>query len=137
AAVDRHRLDDVNPYIYRTRDYGKTWTKIIEGISPPAFVNVLREDPAHSGLLFAGTETGIYVSFDAGDHWQALQLNLPIASIRDLLIHGDDVVVATHGRGFWVLDDITPLRQLSSQVAVAGVLLFQPQAAIRLRRSEN
>src|SRR5207248_6480631 len=137
AAVDRHRLDDVNPYIYRTRDYGKTWTKIIEGISAPAFVNVLREDPARKGLVFAGTETGIYVSFDAGDHWQSLQLNLPTASIRDLVIHGDDVVVATHGRGFWILDDISSLRQLSVQFAAEESHLFQPQTAIRLRRSEN
>ena len=137
AAVDRHRLDDVNPYIYRTRDYGKTWTKIIEGISAPAFVNVLREDPARKGLVFAGTETGIYVSFDAGDHWQSLQLNLPTASIRDLVIHGDDLVVATHGRSFWILDDITPLRQIGRQIAAADAHLFQPQTAIRLRRSEN
>src|SRR5207253_6641819 len=114
--------------------YGKTWTKIIEGISAPAFVNVVREDPAHSGLLFAGTETGLYVSF-GGNHWRSLQLNLPTASIRDLVIHGDDVVVATHGRGFWILDDITPLRQISRQIAAEEGHLFQPQTAIRLRRS--
>src|SRR5207237_10583801 len=135
AVVDPHRLHDLNPYIYRTGDYGKTWTTITDGLSAPAFVNVVREDPVRKGLLLAGTETGIYVSFDSGDDWQSLQLNLPTASIRDLVIHGDDLIVATHGRGFWILDDITPLHQISRQTAAADAHLFQPQPAFRLRRS--
>ena len=112
VAVDRHRLDDYKPYIYRTRDYGKTWQPIATGIGAQSFVNAIREDTQKKGLLFAGTELGIYVSFDDGDHWQPLQLNLPVTSVRDITIHGDDLIVATHGRSFWILDDITPLRQM-------------------------
>ena len=115
VAVDRHRLDDHTPYIYRTRDYGKTWQPIAAGIGAQSFVNAIREDTKQKGLLFAGTELGIYVSFDDGDHWQPLQLNLPVTSVRDITIHGDDLIVATHGRSFWILDDITPLRQIASQ----------------------
>ncbi len=111
VAVDAHKLDDFKPYIFRTHDCGKTWTQITSGISEPAYVHAVREDPARKGLLFAGTETGIYVSFDDGDHWQSLQLNLPTTSVRDLTIHGNDLAIATHGRSFWILDDITPLRQ--------------------------
>jgi photosystem II stability/assembly factor-like uncharacterized protein len=132
AAVERHRLDDLTPYIYRTRDYGKTWQRIAAGIGAQSFVNAIREDTQQEGLLFAGTELGIYVSFDDGDHWQPLQLNLPVSSIRDLTIHGDDLIVATHGRAFWVLDNIAPLRQIASQPQSANVRLFQPATAIRI-----
>jgi photosystem II stability/assembly factor-like uncharacterized protein len=132
AAVDHHRLDDQKPYIYRTRDYGASWQLITHGISAPSFLRAVREDPKKQGLLFAGTEFGVYVSFDDGDHWQSLQLNLPVTSIRDLAVHGDDLVVATHGRSFWILDDIMPLRQLSGEAKALGVRLFQPATAIRV-----
>ncbi len=131
AAVDRHRLDDQTPYLYRTRDYGQTWQPITDGLHAPAFLNAVREDPAHKGLLFAGTEFGVYVSFDDGDHWQSLQLNLPVTSIRDLAIHGDDLVIATHGRSFWILDNITPIRQVMD-VRDAGVWLYRPATAMRV-----
>src|SRR3989454_12587477 len=108
AAVDRHRVDDFAPYIYRPRDGGAHWTRSDQGIAPQAYVNAVRADPVRVGLLYAGTETGVYVSFDDGDHWQSLQLNLPTASVRDLAVHGHDLVVATHGRSFWILDDLTP-----------------------------
>lgn len=137
ASVTRSRLDDLHPFIYRTRDGGKIWEKIIKGLPDNAPVNVVREDPLRKGLLFAGTELGVYVSFDDGDNWQSLQLNLPHTSMRDLIIHGDDIVVATHGRSFWVLDDITPLRQLTAEVAKASAHLFKPQVALRVRRDVN
>jgi len=111
AAVDRHRLDDYRPHIFRTRDYGKTWSEVDNGIEQPAFVNAVREDPARKGVLYAATEMGVYISFDDADHWQSLQLNLPVTSVRDLVVHGNDVVIATHGRGFWILDDVEPLRE--------------------------
>jgi photosystem II stability/assembly factor-like uncharacterized protein len=131
AAVDRHRLDDQKPYLYRTRDYGATWQQITEGIGASSFLRAVREDPRTRGLLFAGTELGVYVSFDDGDHWQSLQLNLPVSSIHDLVIHGDDLVVATHGRAFWILDDITPLRQVHD-VKAEGAWLYRPSTAIRV-----
>ena len=137
AAVDRHRLDDFAPYIYCTHDYGKTWTKITEGIAGNAYVHAVRQDSVRKGLLFAGTETGIYVSFDDGAHWQPLQLNLPVTPIHDLVIHGNDLVVATHGRSFWILDDITPLRQLSAATAQADVQFFRPALALRVRNNQN
>ncbi len=137
AAVNRFRLDDLKPHIYRTRDFGKTWKEIVAGIADNAPVNVVREDPVRKGLLFAGTETSVYLSFDDGDHWQPLQLNLPHTSMRDLTIHGDDLIVATHGRSFWILDDITPLRQLSEKVAGANPYLFAPQEALRVRWNKN
>ena len=111
AAIDRGRLDDQTPYLYRTRDYGATWQLVTNGITAPAFLRAVREDPQSEGLLFAGTEFGVYVSWDDGDHWQSLQLNLPVTGVRDLTIHGDDLVAATFGRSFWILDNITPLRQ--------------------------
>ena len=117
AAVSRFRLDDLRPYIYRTHDGGRSWQKVVSGLPDDAPVNVVREDPVREGLLFCGTERGVFVSFDDGSHWQTLQLNLPATSMRDLTIHGDDLVVATHGRSFWILDDLTPLRELTSQVA--------------------
>jgi photosystem II stability/assembly factor-like uncharacterized protein len=132
AAVDRHQLDDQKPYLYRTRDYGATWQLITDGIATSSFLRAVREDPQTPGLLFAGTELGIYLSFDDGDHWQTLQLNLPVVSIHDLFIHGDDLVIATHGRGFWILDDITPLRQVQDVVKAAGPWLYRPAAAIRV-----
>ncbi|MDE2149436.1 MAG: hypothetical protein KGJ55_06320 [Gammaproteobacteria bacterium] len=136
VAVDRHRLDDTHPYIYRTHDGGKTWTVIVDGIGTRDFVNVVREDTVRRGLLYAGTEHGVYVSFDDGGHWQPLQLNLPVTSVRDLVVHGDDLVIATHGRGFWILDDVAPLRQLDTRVAGAGAWLFRPAAAVRLHIPE-
>ena len=132
TAVDRHRLDDQAPYLYRTRDYGKTWQSINKGIGPTSFLNAIREDPQRQGLLFAGTELGVYVSFDDGDHWQPLQLNLPAASVRDLTIHGDDLVIATHGRAFWILDDITPLRQLGVQPETKKPRLYKPAMVVRV-----
>ncbi|HEV2386036.1 MAG TPA: hypothetical protein VGS20_02160 [Candidatus Acidoferrales bacterium] len=133
-AVNRYKNGDLKPYAWKTGDYGKTWTSIAAGIPEGSFVRAVREDPVRRGLLFAGTEEGIYVSFDDGAHWQSLQLNLPVASVRDLIIHGDDLVVATHGRSIWSLDDITPLRQASLQVADSDIYLFQPQVSYRVRR---
>ena len=112
-AINTFRLDDLRPHIYRTRDAGRTWNEIIAGIPDGAAINVVREDPKRKGLLFAGSERSVYVSFDDGDHWQSLRLNMPATSVRDLMIKGDDLVAATHGRGFWILDDITPLREMS------------------------
>lgn len=131
AAIDRHRLDDQAPYLYRTRDFGQSWQPITEGLHAPAFLRAVREDPGHKGLLFAGTEFGIYVSFNDGDRWQALQLNLPVTSVRDLAVHGDDLVAATHGRSFWILDNITPLRQ-ATEVRLADTWLYQPATAVRI-----
>jgi photosystem II stability/assembly factor-like uncharacterized protein len=133
AAVDRHRLDDPRPYLYRTRDFGKTWQTITSGIAEDAFLNCIREDPKNPLLLFAGTEFGVYASFDAGDHWQSLQLNLPVTSVRDLLVHGDDLVVATHGRSFWILDDITALREIATRHDSSAVRLFSPATAYRVK----
>jgi photosystem II stability/assembly factor-like uncharacterized protein len=132
AAVDRGRLDDQMPYIYRTRDYGATWQRITDGITAPAFLRAVREDPQSKGLLFAGTEFGVYVSFDDGDHWQSLQLNLPVSSVRDLTIHGDDLVIATFGRSFWILDNITPLRQVVEARKASGPWLYRPATAVRV-----
>ncbi len=136
AAVDRHRLDDFNAHIYRTHDFGKSWTEVSSGLPQGEYVNVVREDPVRRGLLYAGTELGVYVSFDDGDHWQSLQLNLPATSVRDLAIHGADLVAATHGRSFWILDDVSPLRQLTASAARAHAFLFQPETAVRVRTEE-
>jgi hypothetical protein len=137
AAVNTFRLDDLRPHIYRTRDFGATWQEIVTGLPTNAPSNVVREDPLRKGLLFAGTETSVYVSFNDGDSWQPLQLNLPHTSMRDLTIHGDDLIVGTHGRSFWILDDITPLRQLNDDVAKASAFLFAPQEALRWRWNRN
>jgi photosystem II stability/assembly factor-like uncharacterized protein len=139
AAVNRFRLDDLHPYIYRTHDGGKSWQKIVSGLPENEPVNTVREDPERKGLLFAGTERSVYVSWDDGDHWQSLKLNLPPTSIRDLVVHQDDVVVGTHGRSFWILDNITPLRQFTPEVAngYAPAHLFAPQFAYRVRRNNN
>jgi sortilin (neurotensin receptor 3) len=131
ASINRFRLDDLRPYIFRTHDTGKTWKKITDGIPENEVVNTVREDPVRKGMLFAGTERAAYVSFDDGGHWQSLRLNMPATSIRDLVIHDDDVIVGTHGRSFWILDDITPLRQLGPQTT----LLYKPQTAIRIARN--
>jgi len=131
-AVDRHRLDDFRPYVYRTHDGGRTWTAVANGIPEGQAVNVVREDPVRRGLLYAGTERGVYVSFDDGDHWQSLQLNLPVTSVRDIEVHGNDVVIGTHGRAFWILDDVTPLRQMDARPA-APMHLFAPAATVRVR----
>jgi photosystem II stability/assembly factor-like uncharacterized protein len=125
AACERHQLDDYAPHIYRTRDAGKSWTEITSGLPAGVYVQTVKEDPERQGLLFAGTERAVFVSFDDGSHWQSLQLNLPPASMRDLAVHKTDLIVATHGRGFWVLDDISPLRQIGGAANV-GVYLFQP-----------
>lgn len=132
AAVDRHRLDDMRPYLFRTRDFGKSWQPVVDGFAPTAFLNAIREDPRHAGLLFAGTEFGIYVSFDDGDHWQSLQLNLPVTSVRDLAVHDDDLVAATHGRAFWILDDISALRQVDLKVQSSNAFLYKPARATRI-----
>ena len=132
AAVDRHRLDDQTPYLYRTRDYGATWQRITDGLEAPSFLRAVREDPETKGLLFAGTELGIVVSFSDGDHWQSLQWNLPATSVEDMVIHGDDLVIATHGRSFWILDDITPLRQTGEAGKAAQAFLYRPATAMRV-----
>src|SRR5205809_1862329 len=134
-----HVSGDFTPYVYRTRDYGKTWTLITNGFATGqpsgSFARVVREDPKTRGLLFAGTESGMYVSFDDGDHWQPLQLNLPNTSCRDLVIHGNDLVLGTYGRGIWVLDDISPLRQMMTGPTSEPVHLFAPGEAVRVRRN--
>jgi photosystem II stability/assembly factor-like uncharacterized protein len=137
AAINSFRLDDLRAHIYRTRDFGKSWTEITQGIPAGGASNAVREDPARKGLLFAGTEGSVYVSFDDGDNWQPLQLNLPHTSMRDLAIHGDDLIVGTHGRSFWILDDITPLRQVSADVAKVAATLYKPQEATRFRWNRN
>jgi photosystem II stability/assembly factor-like uncharacterized protein len=130
-AANRYQQDDFKPYLFKTTDYGKTWKSITSGIPESDFTRTIREDPVRRGLLFAGTESAVYVSFDDGAHWQSLQLNLPRVSMRDLTIHGADLIVATHGRSFWTLDDITPLRQLSDSVRKANVFAFTPAPALR------
>ena len=132
AAFERHQLEDYEPHILRTRDAGKTWTEITSGLPGGVYMQTVKADPQRRGLLFAGTERAVFVSFDDGEHWKSLQLNLPPASMRDLAIHGDDLIVATHGRGFWVLDDLTPLRQMSDEMSNAAAYLFRPTDAINL-----
>ena len=131
AAVDRHRLDDMRPYLFRTKDFGKTWTPIVAGIGARDFLNSIQEDSKTQGLLFAATEFGVYVSFDDGARWQSLQLNLPVTSARDLVIHENDLIVATHGRAFWILDDISPLRQIGSAKEMT-TRFFKPARALRI-----
>ena len=137
AAVNRFRLDDLHPYIYRTHDSGKSWQKIVSDLPEDEPVNTVREDPERKGLLFAGTERSVYMSWDDGDHWQSLKMNLPPTSIRDLVVHHDDVVVGTHGRSFWILDNITPLRQFSAEVMDSTAHLFAPQVTYRVRRNNS
>jgi photosystem II stability/assembly factor-like uncharacterized protein len=138
ASVDRHQLQDFEPYIYRTRDLGRTWQKITTGLPAGVYVHVVKEDPERPGLLFAGTERGAFVSLDDGDHWQPLQLNLPATSVRDFQVYQNDLIVGTHGRGIWVIDDISPLRQVSDSVLAADAYLFKPADAIDyLRGGDN
>jgi photosystem II stability/assembly factor-like uncharacterized protein len=137
AAINTLRLDDLRPHLYRTRDAGKTWTEIVEGIPANENTNSVREDPRRKGLLFAGTERAVYLSFDDGGHWQSLRLNMPATSVRDLLIKGSDLAVATHGRGFWILDDITPLRQLEARILAEDAFLFAPEPALRIHSNLN
>jgi photosystem II stability/assembly factor-like uncharacterized protein len=132
VAVDRHRLDDDTPYLYVTHDAGRTWRAAVSGIGPTSHVWVVREDPRRRGLLYAGTETGVYVSFDDGAAWQSLRLNMPVVSVHDISVHGDDLAIATHGRAFWILDDVTPLRQLAADAA-PDARLFAPADAVRTR----
>jgi photosystem II stability/assembly factor-like uncharacterized protein len=133
VAIDRHKLDDYRPYAFKTTDYGKSWTKITSGLPDNGYVHAVREDPKRKGLLFAGTENGIYVSFDDGGHWQPLKLNLPTTPIHDLLVKNDDLILATHGRAFWILDDISPLRQMTASTSTEDAHLYQPAPAIRYR----
>ena len=135
AAVNTFRLDDLRPHIYRTHDGGKTWREIVKGIPDGGIVNAVREDPVRRGLLYCGTEQAVYFSTDDGENWQPLRLNMPAISIRDLVIKDDDLVVGTHGRGFWILDDVTPLRQLGPSIASSNATLFTPQLATRVKRS--
>jgi photosystem II stability/assembly factor-like uncharacterized protein len=137
AAINTMWLDDMRPHLFRTEDGGKHWTEIDNGITPDAASNVIRQDPKRRDLLFAGTETKAWVSFDNGDHWQSLRLNMPAISVRDLQIYDNDLIAATHGRGFQVLDDITPLRQINAQTAQAPVILYKPETAIRVRWDMN
>lgn len=137
AAINRFRLDDLRPHVWRTHDFGKTWKEITRGLPDNAPINAVREDPLRKGLLFAGSERAVWVSFNDGDDWEPLRLNMPAISIRDLTIHGDDLIAGTHGRSFWILDDITPLRQMSAAIAAADAHLFKPQTAVRVRWNKN
>ena len=137
AAVNTIRIDDMRPHIWRTHDGGRTWKEIIAGIDSGAIVNVVREDPKRRGLLYAGSETQVWFSIDDGDHWQSLRQNMPATSIRDLVVKDDDIVLGTHGRSFWILDDVTPLRQLAAGTSQQNIVLFTPQAAIRFRSNKN
>jgi photosystem II stability/assembly factor-like uncharacterized protein len=130
-AAKRYQLDDRAPYIYRTHDFGKSWTRIVKGIRSGDYVHVVREDPKRKGLLFAGTEHGMYVSFDDGENWESLSLNLPDTQIADAVVEGRDLVAATHGRSFWILDDITPLREYRPEIATTDAYLFTPSNAVR------
>src|SRR5215469_16928011 len=132
-AVDRHQFDDLKPYIYKTSDSGKTWTKLGTGIPDNTFVRVVREDPKKKGLLYAGTETGVFISFNDGAKWQPLKLNLPTAPIHDLVIKENDLVLATHGRAFWILDDVSPLRQYNEETGAKDAFLYKPSTAYRLQ----
>jgi photosystem II stability/assembly factor-like uncharacterized protein len=137
AAVNTMRLDDMRPHLFRTHDGGKTWKEIDNGIPAGAATSAIREDPKRKGLLYAGTETQVYVSFDDGDHWQSLRLNMPASSVRDLSVKDDDLIAATHGRGFLILDNLTPLRQIAAKVAASNAYLYAPQTAIRIRNNMN
>jgi len=137
AAINRIRLDDLRPHIWRTHNFGKSWQEITRGLPDNAPINSVREDPVRRGLLFAGSERAVYVSFNDGDDWQPLRLNMPATSIRDLTIHEDDLVAGTHGRSFWILDDISPLREMSAEIAGAEAHLFRPQTATRIAWNQN
>lgn len=133
VAATMYKWDDFRPYLYKTKDYGRTWQKITEGIAEDHFTRVIRADPERPGLLYAGTESGLYISFDDGEHWQPFQLNLPVVPITDLAVKGTDLIVATQGRSFWVLDHLEVLRQLTPELARQDVILFKPKDTYRLR----
>lgn len=137
ATVVNYQLNDFKPHVFRTHDFGASWQETDAGIGNTDFVRVVREDPTRKGLLYAGTENAAYVSFDDGDHWSSMQLNLPTTSVRDLVVHGDELVAATYGRAFWILDDLAPLRQISDQVAQSDVFLYKPAKAMRVRLDMN
>ncbi len=143
AAANTLRLDDMNPHFWRTHDGGKTWTEIDEGIAGGAVANSIREDPRKKGLLYAATDTQVWVSFDDGDHWHSLRLDMPAISVRDIAVKDDasclcsDLVAGTHGRGFWILDDVTPLRQAAEAAAASEAYLFKPATAVRVRFATN
>ena len=137
ASVDRHRLADDKPYIYRTHDGGKTWQNVVAGIPEGAFVNSVKEDPQAKGLLYAATELRVYVSFNDGAQWQPLQNNMPVTSVRDIVVHGDDLAVATYGRGFWVMDQMPALRQIAAQgaqIVSSNAYLFKPGETYAIRQ---
>jgi photosystem II stability/assembly factor-like uncharacterized protein len=133
VAAERHRLDDVRPYAFKTTDFGRTWTSITRGLPDDAYVHVVRRDPARAGLLYAGTERGVFVSYDDGGNWQPLQLNLPIVPVHDMVVHGASLALATHGRSFWILDDLSPVRQWKTEFAAETVHLFSPETAQHTR----
>lgn len=137
VAATMYKWGDYRPYLYKTKDYGKTWTKITNGIDNEHFTRVIRADPKRKGLLYAGTETGMYVSFDDGENWQSFQLNLPIVPITDLAIKNDNLIAATQGRSFWMIDDLTVLHQLNDKLAQQPIILYQPMPAYRMRGSQN
>src|SRR5262249_20311445 len=136
-AINTLRLDDLRPHILRTRDGGQTWTEITRGIPNGGTINVVREDTQRRGLLFAGSEQAVYVSFDDGEDWEPLRLNMPATSIRDLVIRDEDLMAGRQGRGFWILDDISPLRQITPDIARAAGYLFRPATAWRFRWNKN
>jgi photosystem II stability/assembly factor-like uncharacterized protein len=136
-AVERHKLDDTRPYIFKTSDFGSSWSKVTSGIPDGAFVRAVREDPKRKGLLYAGTELGVFVSFDDGQHWQPLQLNLPVTPVTDLVVKDDDLAISTNGRSFWILDDLAPLRQATARLAAKDMVLYQPSATVRLHYPEQ
>jgi len=137
AAVNRNDLDDLRPHIFRTRDFGQSWQETVNGIRDKDFVHTVREDRTRKGLLYAGTEQGVYVSFDDGERWQSLRLNMPVVAVHDLAVEQHDLIAATYGRSFWILDDVTPLHQIDARTAGSGTRLFAPRTAIRVRRDEN
>jgi hypothetical protein len=137
AAVNRFRVDDIAPHVWRTRDGGRTWAETVNGLPPDVVVNAVREDPVARNLLYAATERGVFVSFDAADHWQSLRQNLPATSVRDLVVHGADLVIGTHGRSFWILDDVTPLRQAAALAGAKDAALCRPARATRVRWNRN
>ena len=137
VAIDRHANDDLKPYAYVTTDYGKTWKKIVNGLPEGAVVRAVREDPERKGLLFAATEAGMFWSKDAGAKWESLQFNLPIVPVHDVIVKGNDLALATHGRAFWILDDISPLRQATDETAKADLWLYKPSTALRLQATSE
>jgi hypothetical protein len=137
ASVDRHQLQDFDPYVYRTRDMGKTWQPIVTGLPKGEYVHVIKEDPKAPGTLFCGTERGAYISVNDGDSWEPLRLNLPVTSVRDFEIHDDDLIVGTHGRGIWVIDDITPLRQRDNVLADVDAHLFKPETVAATAQGDD